>query len=159
DGGQRMDSSRYWNTARSRDDFERTRDLWATGEMQAADYRAGVYSYARGDATHAYHPSKVELFTRELAYTPDDNVLVVFDRVRSPGPSLKKVWRLHGEGEPRVAATAPGRDVGHGGKAFANASGFTFTDGGGALRVHCLLPRDREVVARGGPGWEFWTPG
>jgi hypothetical protein len=25
--------------------------------------------------------------------------------------------------------------------------------------VHCLLPRDRELVARGGPGWEFWTPG
>jgi heparin/heparan-sulfate lyase len=159
DGGQRMDSSRYWNTARSRDDFERTRDLWATGEMQATDYRPGVYSYARGDATHAYHPSKVELFTRELAYTPDDDVLVVFDRVRSTDPSFKKVWLLHGVGRPRVAAAEPGRDVGHGGTAFANASGFSYADGGGALIVHCLLPRDREVVARGGPGWEFWTPG
>jgi len=28
DGGQRMDSSRFWNTVRSRDDWEKTRDLW-----------------------------------------------------------------------------------------------------------------------------------
>jgi len=25
--------------------------------------------------------------------------------------------------------------------------------------VHSLLPREREVVVRGGPGFEFWTPG
>ena len=25
--------------------------------------------------------------------------------------------------------------------------------------MHSLLPRQRELIARGGPGWEFWTPG
>ena len=25
--------------------------------------------------------------------------------------------------------------------------------------MHTLLPREREVIVRGGPGWEFWTPG
>ena len=29
----------------------------------------------------------------------------------------------------------------------------------GRLRVHSLLPAEREIVARGGPGQEFWTPG
>jgi hypothetical protein len=27
------------------------------------------------------------------------------------------------------------------------------------LLVHTLLPREREVIKRGGPGWEFWAPG
>jgi hypothetical protein len=159
DGGQRMDSSRYWNTVRSREDFERTRDLWDTGRMEASDYVPGVYHYARGNATRAYHPSKVEHFTRELAYTPNDNVLVVFDRVRSTDPSYKKVWLLHGVNEPQVIATERGRDVGHGGTAYGGASEFTYEDGKGRLRVHTLLPSEREVVKRGGKGWEFWTPG
>jgi len=159
DGGQRMDSSRYWNTVRSREDFERTRDLWATGNMEATDYQPGAYHYARGNATHAYQPSKMEHFTRELAYTPGNNVLVIFDRVRSTDPNYKKVWLLHGVGEPRVMAEAKGRDIGHGGTAYQNATVFTYEDGQGRLRVHSLLPRERDVVKRGGPGFEFWTPG
>src|SRR6185436_607400 len=127
DGGQRMDSSRYWNTVRSREDFERTRDLWDTGRMEASDYVPGVYHYARGNATRAYHPSKVERFTRELAYTPDNNVLVVFDRVHTADPNYRKVWLLHGVGEPSVVAlVAKPRDVGHGGMAYQNATVFTY---------------------------------
>jgi heparin/heparan-sulfate lyase len=159
DGGQRMDSSRYWNTVRSREDFDRTRDLWDTGKMEVTDYVPGLYHYACGDATRAYNPSKLERFTRELVYLPTQNVLVVFDRVRSTDPSYKKVWLLHGVSEPRVDAPGAGRNSGHGGTSFANASTFTYEDGGGRLRVHSLLPREREVTRRGGPGWEFWTPG
>ena len=159
DGGQRMDSSRYWNTVRSREDFERTRDLWDTGHMEATDYQPGAYHYARGNATRAYQPSKMEYFTREVAYTPGNNVLVIFDRVRSTDPNYKKVWLLHGVGEPRVIAAERSRDIGHGGMAYTNATTFTYEDGQGRLRVHSLLPREREVVKRGGPGFEFWTPG
>jgi len=159
DGGQRMDSSRYWNTVRSREDFDRTRDLWDTGRMEVTDFVAGEYHYARGNATRAYQPSKMERFTRELVYTPGNNVLVVFDRVRSVDPNYKKVWLLHGVNQPRVAAAGDGRSDGHGGTAFENATVFTYEDGEGRLRVHSLLPREREVVKRGGPGWEFWTPG
>ncbi|HEX3251337.1 MAG TPA: heparinase II/III family protein [Pyrinomonadaceae bacterium] len=159
DGGQRMDSSRYWNTVRSREDFERTRDLWATGHMEVTDIRDGSYVYARGNATNAYQPSKMERFTREVAYTPANNVLVIFDRVRTTDPSLRKVWLLHGVGKPVVTAAAKSKDVGHGGTEYPNAATFTYEDGNGRLRVHSLLPREREVVTRGGPGWEFWTPG
>ena len=158
DGGQRMDSSRYWNTVRSREDFERTRDLWDTGRMEATDYVPGKYHYARGNATRAYNPTKVQRFTREVIYDPGNNVLVVFDRVRSTDPNFKKVWLLHGVNEPRVAVEN-GRAISNGGTAYANASVFTYEDGQGRLRVHSLLPRERDVVKRGGPGWEFWTPG
>jgi hypothetical protein len=159
DGGQRMDSSRYWNTIRSREDWRKTRDLWDLARLEATDYLPGEFHYARGNATRAYHSSKLQLFTRELLYTPRDNVLVVFDRVRSTDPAYKKVWLLHGVNEPRVAATEQGKDIGHGGTAYREARQFTFEDGGGRLRVHALLPRQREVVKRGGAGWEFWTPG
>jgi heparin/heparan-sulfate lyase len=154
-----MDSSRYWNTVRSREDFERTRDLWDTGRMEVTDYQPGVYHYARGNATRAYHPSKMEHFTREVAYTPANNVMVVFDRVRSSNPTYKKVWLLHGVGEPRIVSEVKGREIGYGGTAYTNASVFTYEDGQGRLRVHSLLPREREVVKRGGSGFEFWTPG
>jgi hypothetical protein len=159
DGGQRMDSSRYWNTVRSREDFNRTRDLWDTGRMEASDYVAGAYHYARGNASKAYQPSKLERFTRELVYTPGNNVLVIFDRVRSVDPAYKKVWLLHGVNQPRIEASGNSRADNHGGTAYENATVFTYEDGGGRLRVHSLLPREREVVKRGGPGWEFWTPG
>ena len=74
DGGQRMDSSRYWNTIRSREDWRQTRDLWDIARMEAADDVPGEYQYARGNATRAYQPSKMEYFTRELVYTPRRNI-------------------------------------------------------------------------------------
>ena len=158
DGGQRMDSSRYWNTVRSRADFDRTRDLWATGNMEVTDSVPGSYVYARGNATHAYQPSKMERFTREVAYTPGNDVLVVFDRVRTKDPNFKKVWLLHGVSKPVVSA-GNGKDVGQGGTSYPNTTTFTYEDGNGRLRVHSLLPRDGNLITRGGAGWEFWTPG
>src|SRR4029079_13749778 len=101
------------------------------------------YVYARCNATNAYQPSKMERFTREVAYTPGNNVLVVFDRVRTTDPNLKKVWLLHGVGE-RVVDSDKSKDIGHGGTAYPNSSTFVYQDGGGRLRVHSLLPRDRE---------------
>jgi len=159
DGGQRMDSSRYWNTIRSVEDWERTRDLWDLARMETTDYVPNQFQYARGNATHAYNSSKLDLFTRELLYLPQENALFVFDHVRSKDPSYKKVWLLHGVNEPTVEAPNHGEDVGNGGTSYSGAKSFVFEDGGGRLLVHTLLPRDHETVKRGGTGWEFWTPG
>ena len=159
DGGQRMDSSRYWNTIRSRDDWDHTRDLWNLAHMDVTDYVPDEFQYAKGDATHAYNSTKLDLYTRELLYLPHTNVLIAFDHVRSTDPSYKKVWLLHGVNEPSVVASDRGHDVGHGGTSYSDAANFTFEDGSGRLLVHTLLPREREVIKRGGPGWEFWTPG
>jgi heparin/heparan-sulfate lyase len=126
--------------------------------MDRADYQPGEYHYARGDATRAYQPSKLELFTREITYAPKQDVLVVFDRVRATDPRYRKVWLLHGVNEP-VLEAANGAAAGNGGTSYTNAPAFRFEEGGGRLRVHSLLPREREVIKRGGPGNEFWTPG
>jgi hypothetical protein len=158
DGGQRMDSSRFWNSVRSLEDWRRTRDLWDRCRL-APVAAEPAYTYARADATRAYQPSKLESFTRELVQLRAASVLVVLDRVRAADPAYRKAWLLHGVSEPRVAAPAAGASVGHGGTGYSDATLVTFEDGGGRLRVHPLLPREREVIVRGGPGFEFWTPG
>jgi hypothetical protein len=61
--------------------------------------------------------------------------------------------------EPRVEGASSGASIGQGGTDYGEASVVTFEDGGGRLRVHPLLPRRRHVIVRGGPGFEFWTPG
>ncbi|HSD26604.1 MAG TPA: heparinase II/III family protein, partial [Vicinamibacteria bacterium] len=158
DGGQRMDSSRFWNSVRSLEDWRRTRDLWDRCRMSPVAAEP-EYRYARADATRAYQPSKVDRFTRELVHLRASNVLVVLDRVRATDASYRKAWLLHGVSKPRVEGEAAGVGVGHGGTSYREANLVTFEDGQGRLRVHPLLPREREVIVRGGPGFEFWTPG
>ncbi|HEV7498848.1 MAG TPA: heparinase II/III family protein, partial [Vicinamibacteria bacterium] len=157
DGGQRMDSSRFWNSVRSLEDWRHTRDLWDRGRIEAFDPVPGRFTYVRGDGTRAYHPNKVEAFVRELAWLPHARVLFVLDRVRSTDASFRKAWLLHGASEPMVEGGTAARSVGQGGTSYGEAAVVTFEDGQGRLRVHSVLPLARDVVTRGGAGWEFWT--
>jgi hypothetical protein len=159
DGGQRMDSSRFWNSVRSLEDWRRTRDLWDRGRMEVDDSHPGLYTYARGDGTAAYHPGKLDRFVRELVWLPRARALFVLDHVRSTDPSYRKAWLLHGVSEPRVEGGRAPEDMVAGGTLHRNAAVVSFADGQGRLRVHALLPEEREVIVRGGPGFEFWTPG
>ena len=157
DGGQRMDSSRYWNTIRSPEDWERTRDIWNLGSMLVVDHLPGHYHYAMGDASNAYARAKVRCFTRELLYVPEHGILFVFDHVVSPDPSFRKTWLLHGVNQPAVdQASGTSSEAA---QEFRNAKTFRFADGSGELLVHALLPRERVVTTRGGKGNEFYTPG
>jgi hypothetical protein len=156
DGGQRMNSARYWNTIRNRNDWERTRDLWDLGSMRVVDHVPGQYHYALGDASRAYSREKLKRFTRELLYVPEDSVLFVFDRVVSTDPAFRKAWLLHGVNRPSVDG-----DEGKvpGAQDFRGAKTFRFAEGRGELLVHSLLPRDRVITRRGGTGYEFYCPG
>ncbi|HZL28371.1 MAG TPA: heparinase II/III family protein [Acidobacteriaceae bacterium] len=162
DGGQRMDSSRFWNTVRSRADWEKTRDLWDEGRLAIVDSEeatdgGGSYHYACGDATRAYSPHKLRTFTRQLLYLPGPDVLLVFDRVISTDPAFRKTWLLHGVNMPWVEGT--GTPSSNGEEAFGNAGSFRLQEGEGEILVHTLLPAHHITSRRGGPGHEFWTPG
>jgi heparin/heparan-sulfate lyase len=157
DGGQRMDSSRFWNTIRSPKDWQETRELWDLGTMRVTDYVAGQYHYAMGDATNAYSREKLNRFTREIVYLLPQNLLLVFDRVVSMNRAFHKAWLLHGVNQPLVD-----QDSGTGfaeAKEFKNARTFRFREGRGEVLIHSLLPRERVITRRGGPGLEFYTPG
>ncbi len=155
DGGQRMDSARYWNTIRSREDWNRTRDLWDLASMRVIDYVPGQYHYALGDASHAYARNKLRCFTRELVYIPGKNLLFVFDRVVSTNPAFRKAWLLHGVNQPAVDQDKGGA----GAQEFRQAKTFRFAEGSGELLVHSLLPKERVITRRGGGGNEFYAPG
>lgn len=157
DGGQRMNSSRFWNSVRSMEDWERTKDLWDLARMRVVDHVPGRYHYALGDASRAYSTTKLKLFTRELFFHPASNILFVFDRVHTTRPEFAKTWLLHGVNEPAVDGDA--MQDGHGGTAYRHASTFRFQEADGELLVHSLLPHERVIVRRGGPGFDFWTPG
>jgi len=157
DGGQRMDSSRYWNTIRSPEDWNRTQDLWDLGSMRVVDYIPGQYHYAMGDASNAYSREKLWRFTREVVYVPGRGVLFLFDRVVSKNPSFRKAWLLHGVNQPSVDPDA-GKGA-PGTQDFRNARTFRFAEGSGELLVHSLLPKERVITRRGGGGDEFYTPG
>lgn len=157
DGGQRMNSARYWNTIGSRDDWSRTRDLWDIGSMRVIDHAPGQYHYALGDASKPYCREKVRRFTREVVYVPGHSVRFIFDRVISKNSSFRKAWLRHGINQPSVdrdaAKAAPGAQE------FPNAQTFRFTEGSGELFVHSLLPKERVITRRGGTDREFFTPG
>jgi Heparinase II/III-like protein len=157
DGGQRMNSSRYWNTIRSIEDWNNTRDIWNLGCMRVIDHVPQQYHYALGDATNAYIDRKLSRFTREVVYIPEGNLLFVFDRVKSTDPNLYKAWLLHGVNRPSVDGNV-GSDT-QGVSNFPDAKTFVFDEGSGELRVHSLLPSQRNITRRGGPGNEFYTPG
>jgi hypothetical protein len=162
DGGQRMDSSRFWNTVRSLDDWEKTRDLWDAGQLRIIDNvdgasGTGSYNYAFGDATRAYSPHKLQTFTRQLLYLPDMDVLLVFDHVVSTDPTFRKTWLLHGVNMPWIEGI--GTQAGNGEELFGSAGKFRLQEGEGEILVHTLLPADHVTARRGGPGYEFWTPG
>ena len=162
DGGQRMDSSRFWNTIRSLEDWDKTRDVWDIGQLRIVDNLDGTidqdgYHYALGDATRAYSPNKLRCFTRQLLYLPAIDVLLVFDRVVSTNPGFRKTWLLHGVNMPWVAGTATLSSNGE--ETFGNAGQFRLQEGGGEILVHTLLPVEHLTSRRGGQGHEFWTPG
>ena len=96
-------------------------------------------------------------FTREIVYVPPHNLLFVFDCVVSANASFRKAWLLHGVNEPLVDEDSGGRVAEA--KEFRNASTFRFREDKGELLVHSLLPRERVITRRGGPGEEFYTPG
>ena len=79
DGGQRMDSSRYWNTIRSPKDWERhARPVGPRHPCGSSIMFPGKYHYALGDATNAYSREKLKKFTREIVYVPPQNTAVCF---------------------------------------------------------------------------------
>jgi hypothetical protein len=125
--------------------------------MRVVDYVPGQYHYALGDATRAYSQEKVKKFTREIVYVPPQNLLFVFDCVVSTNPSFRKAWLLHGVNQPLVDQDLGQQTVEA--REFRNASTFRFREDKGELLVHSLLPRERVITRRGGPGKEFYTPG
>jgi len=109
---------------------------WDTGDIVAFETNPH-YSYVCGDATRAYNPKKLKLFTRQFIHIQPD-LFIVFDRVEAANPEYKKFWLLHSVNEPSIKG------------ALAEIS-----EREGRLFCRTVYPRDAIMQKTGGPGHEF----
>ena len=130
DGGQR------W-PIRSRESFGPAKGTgWDTGDIIAFETNR-LYSYVCGDATKAYNPNKLKLFTRQFIHIQPD-LFIIFDRVEATEPGFEKFWIMHSVNEPVIK--------GH----LAEVS-----EREGKLYVQTVFPEDAVMRKVGGPGHEF----
>ena len=163
DGGQRRIGSGWGGPAAptSVGEWQAQRDTYETAtvlgrqtlagiELVSADLSAAFTNSQSGKGTFRDRTRRVERWYRSFGYDPVDQVVVVFDHVRSTRPEFRKRWLLHTAEQPRFDAegfqvrvapeAAPGR-------------------AGGLLRGVVLWPARPEKLALGGPGREFWVDG
>jgi hypothetical protein len=126
DGGQHHSWKHHNGAASDPADW-----LSQKSQMDIADLLAfedeGRYLYVAGDATRAYAPHKLKLFTRQIVYLRP-NTFVVFDRVTSRQPNFKKTWLLQ-------AMRIPEKKGDH----------LVITNGKGRLFIQTLAPADAVI--------------
>ena len=96
-----------------------------------------AFTYAIGDATAAYAPYKLDLFTREVVWVKP-NIFVILDRVRATSASYEKNWLLHSLNEPQIAGDTA-----------------VIQEGGSKLFVKTVMPSAFQMTKTGGSGHEF----
>jgi VanZ family protein len=161
DGGQRRIGSGWGVEAAPLDraEWDAKREIYATATIErvveqdgivaaVADLTRAYTNKLSGAGTFSHRTRRVELFRRVFAYDRVDDVVVVFDHVRSTKASFPKRWLLHTVQQPALgngrfdveiaAGTGPGR-------------------AGGRLTGHVLFPERHVLRAVGGPGFEFFV--
>ena len=111
------------------------------------------YTYAAADVTKGYNSSKAREVTRQFLYLRGQpEFFVVFDRVEATNADFKRHFFLHVPTEPETherQLTWLSLPEGDGDK-------NVLSQGRSRTFMHTLLPRNAEVVLRGGPGKEAW---
>lgn len=161
DGGQRRVGSGWGVEAAplDLDEWNAKAGIYRTGTLKqvidadglliaAADLTAAYTNDLSGKGTFSHRTRRVERFWRVFAYDRVNDVVVVFDDLRSTRAEFRKRWLLHAVSAPQLtpagfvldipAQSRPGR-------------------GGGRLEGKVVLPLDANVHAIGGSGFEFFA--
>jgi hypothetical protein len=131
DGGQHHDWPHHNGAAVDADDWQRQKHLFDIGDILAFEDR-GTHLYIAADATRAYSPEKLALFTRQIVYIRPGS-FVIFDQVESRNPNLKKKWLLQAMKEP-----------------IEQDGARVITNGQSRLFVQTLLPENPRIESVGG---------
>ena len=126
DGGQHHNWPHHNGAVSDPQEWLQRRELYAIAKLLAFEDR-GEYLYVAGDATRAYAPEKLDLFTRQIVYLRPDT-FIVFDRVVAKDAAMKKTWLLQ-------AMETPTGEAPH----------LVVTHGRGRLFVQTLLPARAEI--------------
>jgi hypothetical protein len=142
-------------------EWQRKRDIYHTGSMlqlatdpdltvAVADLTPAYTNKYSGRGSFSHRTHRVTAFVRTLGFDPDDEVIIIHDRVQAARPELTKNWLLHSSEKPAVEDNRFTLGVGP-----ANKPGRQ----GGRLRGRVLLPKDSRLTLMGGPGFEFFVDG
>ena len=126
DGGQAHNWPHHNGAVTDPAEWHKGRDLYDIADIVAFEDH-GAYLYVAGDCTRAYSSNKMGCFTRQIVFLRP-NTFVIFDRVQSKNPDLKKTWLLQ-------AMKVPSRTDKH----------LVITNGKGRLFVQTLLPENPAV--------------
>ncbi len=126
DGGQAHNWPHHNGAVTDPAEWYKGRDLYDIADIAAFEDQ-GTYMYVAGDCTRAYSSNKMGCFTRQIVFLRP-NTFVIFDRVQSKNPDLKKTWLLQ-------AMKVPVRTGKH----------LVITNGKGRLFVQTLLPESPDV--------------
>ncbi len=126
DGGQAHNWPHHNGAVTDPAQWHEGRDLYDIADIVAFENQ-GTYTYVAGDCTRAYSSGKMGCFTRQIVFIRP-GTFVIFDRVQSRNPDLKKTWLLQ-------AMKVPVRMGEH----------LVVTNGKGRLFVQTLLPLHPDV--------------
>jgi VanZ family protein len=159
DGGQRRIGSGWGVEAAPLDraEWEAKREIYGTATIEriveqdgvvaaVADLTRAYTNKLSGAGTFSHRTRRVERFRRVFAYDRVDDVVVVFDYVRSTKASFPKRWLLH---------TVDAPEVGRGRFDVETPAGAAPGRTGGRLAGYVLFPERHVLKAVGGPGFEF----
>lgn len=159
DGGQRRVGSGWGVEAAPLDlaEWRAKAALYHTGRIDklsdqdglltvAADITPAYTNELSGKGTFSHRTRRVERFWRVFGYDRIDDVVVVFDQVRTTNAAFRKRWLLHTLDEPHIT-----------GQGFSVVARPQSGPGraGGRLEAKVLLPKGALINAVGGPGLDF----
>lgn len=163
DGGQRRVGSGWGVEAAPLDvsEWNAKREIYHTAKLEKAvidsglvigvsDLTSAYTNRLSGKGTFSHRTRRVERMWRTFGHDQIDDVIVVFDRVRSTDANFRKRWLLHALEEPKrtesgfLVSVAPADRLGR---------------SGGRLEGYVLLPKLPIVQFVGGMGSEFLVDG
>ncbi|HRP76561.1 MAG TPA: VanZ family protein [Rhodocyclaceae bacterium] len=163
DGGQRRigDIAHVAQAPLDRDEWEAARIVNHTGRIESlvdddglmlalADVTPAYTNELSGRGQVSHRTRRVERFWRIFGYDREDDVIVIYDDVRSSDARFRKRWLLHTLEQPFTIGNRFAVDV-----TPQQRPGRA----GGRLEGVVLLPERGEILTVGGPGMEFFIDG
>ncbi len=126
DGGQYHPWPHHNGAVTDAAEWKKQQSLCDIAEILAFEDK-GAYLYVAGDCSRAYSPNKLDYFTRQIVFVRP-GTFVIFDRVCSKKPELKKTWLLQAMKRP-----------------VQKGKHLVITNGKGRLFVQTLLPAAPEI--------------
>lgn len=128
----------------------------AGGRLLHYEHRAGDYTYIAADLSAAYGPS-VRQIVRRLVYLPQEDRLLIADKVSANAPEYLKKWLLHTATRPQIDGLQVLKGDAENGILESSAASAQVQNGRGWLTVERLYPENAVMRLVGGPDYRYYV--